>query len=267
MVSTRALRWLAALLALGLLAASCSSDDEPERLGAADTTTSSEPPSEFNEAQFEGEPQPGGSMTVGVRFGFSALDPAGLSEQLHSPPPSAVYDPLVSPATRRATTRPRSPPSGRLSDDLTTYTLSLREDVVFHDGAPFDAAAVVAHFERLRDPARRTARCVEDLIGYRLGRGTGFVHGRLHAHGSGPLLPLLSSRAPLASSSRRRPLPPPTPTTASTTAPPGRYRTVLARELRPLRPEEEPRLLATDDEGRSLPYLDEIEVRADRRRR
>lgn len=43
------------------------------------------------------------------------------------------------------------------SDDLTSWTATLRPDVQFSDGAPFDAAAVVAHFERLLDPENRCA--------------------------------------------------------------------------------------------------------------
>lgn len=36
--------------------------------------------------------------------------------------------------------------------DATTYRLTLRDDVTFHSGAPFDAHAVKAHFDRMLDP-------------------------------------------------------------------------------------------------------------------
>ena len=39
------------------------------------------------------------------------------------------------------------------SDDLTTYTMKLRSGVVFHDDTPLNADAVIAHFDRLKDPA------------------------------------------------------------------------------------------------------------------
>lgn len=42
------------------------------------------------------------------------------------------------------------------SDDLTEWTFELRPDVRFHDGTPFDAAAVVENFRRLLDPERST---------------------------------------------------------------------------------------------------------------
>lgn len=42
--------------------------------------------------------------------------------------------------------------SWELSPDRRTYTFKLRSDVQFHDGTPFDANAVKANFDRIRDP-------------------------------------------------------------------------------------------------------------------
>lgn len=39
-----------------------------------------------------------------------------------------------------------------VSDDQTEITFALREGIRFHDGAPFDAAAVAAHFGEILDP-------------------------------------------------------------------------------------------------------------------
>ncbi len=41
-----------------------------------------------------------------------------------------------------------------VSDDGLTYTFTLRQDVVFHDGTPFNAAAVKRNFEESTDPAK-----------------------------------------------------------------------------------------------------------------
>jgi ABC-type transport system substrate-binding protein len=41
--------------------------------------------------------------------------------------------------------------------DLSSWTATLRPDVVFHDGTPFDAEAVAAHYTRLLDPANKCA--------------------------------------------------------------------------------------------------------------
>ncbi|HWL44368.1 MAG TPA: ABC transporter substrate-binding protein [Ilumatobacter sp.] len=62
----------------------------------------------------------------------------------------ALYDYLLRPAAD-GTLQPELLTSWD-SDDLVTWTLTLRDDVRFHDGTPFDADALVAHLERARDP-------------------------------------------------------------------------------------------------------------------
>lgn len=52
-----------------------------------------------------------------------------------------------------------------ISDDALTYTFTLRDDVVFHDGEPFDAAAVKANFDRIADPATESAQAAALLGG------------------------------------------------------------------------------------------------------
>ena len=51
------------------------------------------------------------------------------------------------------------------------YTFELRQDVVFHDGTPFDAAAVAANLDRILDPAIASQRArflLGPLAGYEL---------------------------------------------------------------------------------------------------
>ena len=48
--------------------------------------------------------------------------------------------------------------------DLTEWTLTLREGVTFHDGTPFDAAAVAFNFDRMVDPATNS-RTAGPLLG------------------------------------------------------------------------------------------------------
>ena len=52
-----------------------------------------------------------------------------------------------------------------VSEDGTTYTFQLREDVTFHDGEPFDAAAVKANFDRIIDPDTVSAQAASMLGG------------------------------------------------------------------------------------------------------
>jgi peptide/nickel transport system substrate-binding protein len=50
------------------------------------------------------------------------------------------------------------------SDDLTQWTLNLREGVTFHDGTPFNAAAVAFNFDRMVDP-ETNSRTAGPLLG------------------------------------------------------------------------------------------------------
>lgn len=46
--------------------------------------------------------------------------------------------------------------SWEMSDDALTYTFTLRQDVTFHDGKPFNAEAVKFMFDRIKDPASKS---------------------------------------------------------------------------------------------------------------
>ena len=53
---------------------------------------------------------------------------------------------------------------GIFRSDGLVYTFSLRQDVHFHDGAPFNAAAVARNIERIFDPQQPSSRA-RDLLG------------------------------------------------------------------------------------------------------
>jgi peptide/nickel transport system substrate-binding protein len=61
------------------------------------------------------------------------------------------FDALLSKAAD-GTFHPWLTKSWKVSDDGLTYTLDLREDVTFHDGTPFDAAAVKANLDQFLVP-------------------------------------------------------------------------------------------------------------------
>ncbi len=52
-----------------------------------------------------------------------------------------------------------------VSPDGRTYTFTLRDDVTFHDGEKFDAAAVKANFDRIMDPATKSTQASSMLGG------------------------------------------------------------------------------------------------------
>lgn len=55
--------------------------------------------------------------------------------------------------------------SWTISDDQLRYTFTLRSDVTFQDGTPFNAAAVKANFDRITDPATASAQAAS-MMGY-----------------------------------------------------------------------------------------------------
>ncbi|WP_281487594.1 ABC transporter substrate-binding protein [Ruicaihuangia caeni] len=55
--------------------------------------------------------------------------------------------------------------SWEISDDQLQYTFTLRQDVTFHDGEPFNAEAVKANFDHIVDPETASAQAAS-LIGY-----------------------------------------------------------------------------------------------------
>ncbi len=59
-----------------------------------------------------------------------------------------------------------------ISEDGLTYTFTLRQDVKFHDGTPFNAQAVAANLDRITDPATASQKAVFMLgsySGYQIG--------------------------------------------------------------------------------------------------
>ncbi len=52
-----------------------------------------------------------------------------------------------------------------VSSDATSYTFTLRDDVTFTDGEPFDAEAVKANFDRIADPETASAQAASMLGG------------------------------------------------------------------------------------------------------
>ena len=52
-----------------------------------------------------------------------------------------------------------------ISEDQTSYTFTLRDNVTFHDGEPFNAEAVKVNFDRIMDPASKSAQAASMLGG------------------------------------------------------------------------------------------------------
>lgn len=75
-----------------------------------------------------------------------------------------IYDTLVYRDTASHDFRPGLARSWAISPDGLQYTFNLRQDVTFHDGSPFNAAAVAANIDRIYDPNINSVRA-RSLLG------------------------------------------------------------------------------------------------------
>jgi peptide/nickel transport system substrate-binding protein len=108
--------------------------------------------------------QQGGDLVVGIRFdNFGTLD-------LHVTPLTQaayvaghIFDKLIY-LDGEGNLNPWLATSWSTNETATEWTLTLRDDVVFHDGTPFDAEALVFNFDRMVDPATNS-RTAGPLLG------------------------------------------------------------------------------------------------------
>lgn len=123
-------------------------EEEAPATLATEGTTTTLPPDTFTRPQELGD----------VPFVFSniaqtaSLDPAVAWSSDGMLFVRSAYDTLLEypPGAEPAVVQPALANDWSLSDDGLTYTFTLREDVVFHDGNPFDSADVVKSLERIQ---------------------------------------------------------------------------------------------------------------------
>jgi len=100
-------------------------------------------------------PRPGGELTVGLYRTLDQLDPASYWGPPETMVTQMVFDSLVY-LGNDLNIHPGLASSWDVSQDGKTLTFKLRRDVKFHDGTPFNAAAVKFHFDRCVDPATKS---------------------------------------------------------------------------------------------------------------
>jgi peptide/nickel transport system substrate-binding protein len=144
----RWLRLLALLLGLSMVAVACGNDDDggsaaPDDGNGGDTTTT--------EPVDEGEPQAGGTLVYGIEADTAtpwtpAKSVCAISCHMVM---RSVYDPLTI-YTEDGDVTGYLLESFESNEDNTEWTLTPQEGITFHDGTPFDAAAIVANLEAHR---------------------------------------------------------------------------------------------------------------------
>jgi peptide/nickel transport system substrate-binding protein len=151
-LTRRLVRCLALLLCLSLVATACAGDDDAPDTGATDTTA---PPGGEDEGSgdegSEDDPQYGGRVVVGLEAetnnwlpGLGSFASSGVTVAM------SVYDPLVV-LNEDGEWEPNLAESLEANEDLTEWTMTLREGVEFHDGTPFDADALKWNFDTLHN--------------------------------------------------------------------------------------------------------------------
>src|SRR5262249_40552200 len=94
------------------------------------------------------KPVAGGKLGWGDATEPPGMDPGGLSNVPAHTVTMQVYDSLLAMDTN-FNIHPWLATGWKLSDDQKSYTFTLRKDVKFHDGTPFNAAAVKVAFDRI----------------------------------------------------------------------------------------------------------------------
>jgi peptide/nickel transport system substrate-binding protein len=138
-------------LVLFLVATACGPASEPPT--AAPTSAGGESP------VVETPALTGGELIYGLTLAPSGIDPHVNASSELGIPLTSVYDTLVW-QDLNGEFVPGLAKSWEASDDGLTYTFHLRDDVVFHDGTPFNAQAFKFNLDRIADPATKSQKAV-----------------------------------------------------------------------------------------------------------
>lgn len=176
---------LAVFVSLAMIAGACGGDDSGDSdtteattpdttaAGGTETTTaatdapdSTEPGStepatsapDATDAPDDGAPVAGGEGEILLFSEIGSLDPVRFtgSGGAEGQRAFALYGALVAYDAATGTAEPVLAESFTPNADFTSWTLTLKPDIVFSDGTPYDAAAVKANWDRAKDPANRS---------------------------------------------------------------------------------------------------------------
>ncbi|MBM7573461.1 glutathione ABC transporter substrate-binding protein [Aquibacillus albus] len=136
------------VLFFALIIVGCSSDTEvadgqtDDQGDTTEETTEEEGSNEEEEVKEE--------MVIAVNENFITMDPHNTGDRNSNAVQSAMLEGLLTEEDGKVV--PLLAESFEVNDDATEFTFKLREDVTFHDGAPFNAEAVKINFDRIRNP-------------------------------------------------------------------------------------------------------------------
>lgn len=113
-------------------------------------------------------PNAGEDVTVEEFVYGLTLPPSGIDPHIYASaelgiPLRSVYDTLVYQDDKTLEFVPGLAESWEISPDGRVYTFTLRRDVIFHDGTPFNAEAVRVNIERILAPETNSAKAAQLL--------------------------------------------------------------------------------------------------------
>ena len=111
------------------------------------------------------DPNPAGAVVYFDAVSNQTLDPREPqnNSSFAQGPLMAIFDTLVT-LDNAGEPSPGLAESWKYSTDLTEITLTLRKNVTFHDGTPFDAAAVVRNFQRTLELGQRAGYAALETV-------------------------------------------------------------------------------------------------------
>lgn len=95
-------------------------------------------------------PTQGGDVVFAIDTVLNSFDPNVAAAAQDARVMRQLYDSLV--VLDDGDIKPWLATDWEISEDGTTYTFTVRDDVVFHDGTAFDAAAVCFNLDRIKNP-------------------------------------------------------------------------------------------------------------------
>ena len=105
-------------------------------------------------------PEEASTLVYGLTLAISGIDPHLNASSELGIPLRSVYDTLVFLDPETSKFVPGLAERWTISPDGLTYIFTLRRDVTFHDGTPFNAQTVLANLNRIRNPDNHSQKAV-----------------------------------------------------------------------------------------------------------
>ncbi len=137
-------QWLAPLFVVSIVLAACGD----QATQSASTGPSDAPPDDSAAPASEAPVESGGTLVVAISSDPGHLNPAITTSGGTHTAAELLYNGLVG-LDDELNPIPELADSWVISDDGTTYTFTLRDDVMWHDGEPFTSADVKFSFEEV----------------------------------------------------------------------------------------------------------------------